>query len=84
MLQRETKNIMKTASPLRIAGIEISPPIALAPMAGVTNALFRKLFKPFCFGLTVSEFVSAQSLVRMNKRTLEMIDVYPNNHRHAA
>lgn len=45
-------------------------------MAGVTNALFRKLFKPFGLGLTVSEFVSAQSLVRMNARTLEMIDVY--------
>ena len=47
-------------------------------MAGVTNALFRKLFKPFGLGLTVSEFVSAQSLVRMHKRTLEMIDVYPD------
>jgi tRNA-dihydrouridine synthase B len=78
MVKAETKNIMKPASPLHIAGIEISPPIALAPMAGVTNALFRKLFKPFGFGLTVSEFVSAQSLVRMNKRTLEMIDVYPD------
>ena len=47
-------------------------------MAGVTNALFRRLFKPFGLGLTVSEFVSAQSLVRMNRRTLEMIDVYPD------
>jgi tRNA-dihydrouridine synthase B len=62
---------------LRIGSINIFPPLALAPMAGVTNALFRRLFKPFGLGLTVSEFVSAQSLVRMNKRTLEMIDVYP-------
>ncbi|HEV2878567.1 MAG TPA: tRNA dihydrouridine synthase DusB [Candidatus Eremiobacteraceae bacterium] len=68
---------MASASPLIIAGISIFPPLALAPMAGVTNALFRKLLKPFGLGLTVSEFVSAQSLVRMNKRTLEMIDVYP-------
>ena len=45
-------------------------------MAGVTNALFRRLFKSFGLGLTVSEFVSAQSLVRMHQRTLEMIDVY--------
>ncbi len=45
-------------------------------MAGVTNALYRKLLKPFGLGLTVSEFVSAQSLVRMHKRTLEMIDVF--------
>ncbi len=69
---------MKSVAPLRIAGLSIFPPLALAPMAGVTNALFRKLFKPFGLGLTVSEFVSAQSLVRMNQRTLDMIDVYPD------
>ena len=46
-------------------------------MAGVTDALFRRLFKPFGLGLTVSEFVSANSLVRGNRRTLEMIEVYP-------
>ncbi len=68
---------MAPVRPLVIAGISIFPPLALAPMAGVTNALFRKLLKPFGLGLTVSEFVSAQSLVRMNRRTLEMIDVYP-------
>ncbi|MBV8172217.1 MAG: tRNA dihydrouridine synthase DusB [Candidatus Eremiobacteraeota bacterium] len=68
---------MNPVRPLRIGAIEIRPPLALAPMAGVTNALFRRLFKPFGLGLTVSEFVSAQSLVRMNARTLEMIDVYP-------
>lgn len=62
--------------PLRIGAIEVFPPLALAPMAGVTDALFRRLFKPFGLGLTVSEFVSAQSLVRFNQRTLEMIDVY--------
>jgi len=67
---------MYSAQPLRIGALSIFPPFALAPMAGVTNALFRKLFKPFGLGLTVSEFVSAQSLVRMNARTLEMIDVY--------
>ena len=69
---------MIPVKPLTIGTIEMFPPLALAPMAGVTNALFRRLFKPFGFGLTVSEFVSAQSLVRMNRRTLEMIDVYPD------
>jgi tRNA-dihydrouridine synthase B len=69
---------MAPVRPLNISGISIFPPLALAPMAGVTNALYRKLLKPFGLGLTVSEFVSAQSLVRMHKRTLEMIDVYPD------
>jgi tRNA-dihydrouridine synthase B len=76
-LRTNVANLMDPVRPLVIAGISIFPPLALAPMAGVTNALFRKLLKPFGLGLTVSEFVSAQSLVRMNKRTLDMIDVYP-------
>jgi len=67
---------MQPARALRIGDVEISVPLVLAPMAGVTDAVFRRLFKPFGFGLTVSEFVSAQSLVRMHRRTLEMIDVY--------
>lgn len=61
---------------LKIGSVLISPPLALAPMAGVTDALFRRLFKRFGLGLTVSEFVSANSLVRMNRRSLEMIEVY--------
>jgi len=64
---------MSVTPVLRIGSFEIDPPLALAPMAGVTDALFRRLFKRFGLGLTVSEFVSANSLVRMNRRTLEMI-----------
>ncbi len=67
---------MSVVRPLVIGGITIDPPLALAPMAGVTDALFRRLFKRFGLGLTVSEFVSANSLVRMNRRSLEMIEVY--------
>jgi len=67
---------MFCARALKIGQISIAPPLALAPMAGVTDALFRRLFKPFGLGLTVSEFVSANSLVRMNRRSLEMIEVY--------
>ena len=67
---------MTSVRPLIIGGLTIDPPLALAPMAGVTDALFRRLFKRFGLGLTVSEFVSANSLVRMNRRSLEMIEVY--------
>jgi tRNA-dihydrouridine synthase B len=67
---------MQTTRALKIGDITIAPPLALAPMAGVTDALFRRLFKRFGLGLTVSEFVSANSLVRMNRRSLEMIEVY--------
>src|ERR1700722_20145465 len=61
-------------SPLRIGPIEIWPPIVLAPMSGVTNRTLRALYKPFGFGLTVTEFVSSNALRVGNARTMEMID----------
>jgi tRNA-dihydrouridine synthase B len=46
----------------------------LAPMSGVTNRTLRALYKPFGFGLTVTEFVSSNALQYGSKRTMEMID----------
>jgi len=63
-----------TATPLRIGEHEIWPPIVLAPMSGVTNRTMRALYKPFGFGLTVTEFVSSNALQYGSKRTMEMID----------
>jgi tRNA-dihydrouridine synthase B len=63
-----------TVPPLRIGPIVVSPPIVLAPMSGVTNRTLRALYKPFGFGLTVTEFVSSNALQYGNQRTMEMID----------
>jgi tRNA-dihydrouridine synthase B len=60
--------------PLCVGPIAIWPPIVLAPMSGVTNRTLRALYKPFGFGLTVTEFVSSNALQYGNKRTMEMID----------
>ena len=43
-------------------------------MSGVTNRTLRALYKPFGFGLTVTEFVSSNALQYGAKRTMEMID----------
>src|SRR5271165_2207235 len=64
----------RTVSPLRIGPLEIWPPIVLAPMSGVTNRTLRALYKPFGFGLTVTEFVSSNAIQHGNQRTREMID----------
>ncbi|MBV8332608.1 MAG: tRNA-dihydrouridine synthase, partial [Candidatus Eremiobacteraeota bacterium] len=60
--------------PLKIGSIDVSPPLILAPMSGVTNRTMRALYKPFGLGLTVTEFVSANALKYGSKRTMEMID----------
>ncbi|GAC1616268.1 MAG: tRNA dihydrouridine synthase DusB [Candidatus Elarobacter sp.] len=66
--------VTRTVPPLRIGPIEVWPPIVLAPMSGVTNRTLRALYKPFGFGLTVTEFVSSNALQYGAKRTMEMID----------
>ena len=66
--------VTRLASPLRIGTHEIWPPVVLAPMSGVTNRTLRALYKPFGFGLTVTEFVSSNALQFGAKRTMEMID----------
>ena len=57
---------------MKIGTIELSPPYALAPMAGMTDTAFRRLVKRKggC-GLVVTEMVSSEGLVRGIDRTLE-------------
>src|SRR3954463_10466749 len=57
---------------MKIGRIELTPPFAIAPMAGMTDTAFRRLVKRHggC-GLVVSEMVSSEGLVRGIDRTLE-------------
>lgn len=57
---------------MKIAGVELDHPVALAPMAGMTDTAFRRLVKRKggC-GLVVTEMVSSEGLVRGIDRTLE-------------
>jgi tRNA-dihydrouridine synthase B len=57
---------------VKIGSINLAPPFALAPMAGMTDTAFRRLVKRRggC-GLVVTEMVSSEGLVRGIDRTLE-------------
>jgi tRNA-dihydrouridine synthase B len=57
---------------MKIGSIDLAPPFALAPMAGMTDTAFRRLVKRKggC-GLVVTEMVSSEGLVRGIDRTLE-------------
>ena len=57
---------------LEIGGLSVDPPVVLAPMAGVTNAPFRRLCREFGAGLYVSEMIGARGLVERNVKTLEL------------
>ena len=58
---------------LKIGPLEVDPPVVLAPMAGVTNAAFRRLCRAYGAGLYVSEMVSARALCENNGRTSQMV-----------
>ena len=57
---------------MKIGSVNLTPPFALAPMAGMTDTAFRRLVKRRggC-GLVVTEMVSSEGLVRGIDRTLE-------------
>jgi nifR3 family TIM-barrel protein len=62
-------------APLKLGDkLTISPPVVLAPMAGVTNYPFRTLCRRFGAGLYVSEMITARPLVEGNQKTLKLAD----------
>lgn len=57
---------------LTIGDLTVDPPVVLAPMAGVTNAPFRRLCREFGAGLYVSEMIGARGLLERNEKTLAL------------
>lgn len=69
---------------LKIGPHELSSPVVLAPMAGVTNVAFRTLCRELelektgtVSGLYVCEMVTARALVERNEKTLHMTTFAP-------
>lgn len=65
-------------APLMIGDRRISPPVVLAPMAGVTNYPFRSLCRRYGAGLFVSEMITARPLVEGVEKTLKLADFGPD------
>ena len=68
-----TADLGVTAPALQVGPLAVDPPVVLAPMAGVTNAAFRRLCRSYGAGLYVSEMVSARALVEDNATTRRMV-----------
>lgn len=59
--------------PVKIGNIIIDFPVALAPLAGVSDEVFRRICKEQGAGLTCTEMVSAKAIVFHNKNTEELM-----------
>ena len=59
---------------MRIGNIEITGRAALAPMAGVTDAAYRRLCAQFGAAYTVTEMVSAKAIQYSYEKTSQLAD----------
>lgn len=53
------------------------PVLFLAPMAGVTNSVFRRICKKRGADILTSEFVSAEGILHRNERTAHYVEFLP-------
>lgn len=63
-----------------IGGILIETPLALGPMAGVTDAAFRTICREQGAGLTCTEMVSAKALCYQDKKSRGLLKLSPGEH----
>jgi len=62
---------MQTLKPIRIGPVEVASPVILAPMTAVTDLPFRRAVKRYGAGLTVSEMIASQAMVRETRQSLQ-------------
>ncbi len=65
------------AEPLTLGRLIVDPPVVLAPMAGVTNAAFRRLCREQGAGLYVCEMITSRGVVERDRKTLSMLTFDP-------
>jgi len=62
---------------LRLGNLAVPVPVVLAPMAGITNAAFRRLAAEQGAGLYVCEMITSRGLVERQPKTLSMLAFDP-------
>ena len=65
--------VIRKMRSVKIGNVTIEYPIALAPLAGVSDEVFRRICKEQGAGLTCTEMVSAKAIVFHNKNTEELM-----------
>lgn len=65
---------------MKIGTVELTSPLALAPMAGVTDLAFRVICRKMGAGYTVTEMVSAKALCYQDKKSIPLMRLAENEH----
>jgi nifR3 family TIM-barrel protein len=72
--------VVEPAVPLRIGPFFSQTPVVLAPMAGVTNAAFRRLCREFGEGFYVCQMVTSRALVERTPESMRLIAFDEDEH----
>ena len=64
---------------MRIGNLEVNNPIALGPMAGVTDLAFRTVCAELGANITVTEMVSSRALVYKDKKSAGLLKKNPGS-----
>jgi nifR3 family TIM-barrel protein len=62
---------------LTLGNLSIETPVVLAPMAGITNAAYRRLCAEQGAGLYVCEMITSRGIVERDAKSLDMLAFYP-------
>ena len=62
---------MSRLAPISIGPVWIDTPVILAPMTGVTDRPFRRIVKRYGAGLTVTEMIASQAMIRETRQSLQ-------------
>jgi tRNA-dihydrouridine synthase B len=62
---------MSKLAPITIGPVRIEAPVILAPMTGVTDRPFRRIVKRYGAGLTVTEMIASQAMIRETRQSLQ-------------
>ena len=61
---------------VRIGNIKLKNNVVMAPMAGISNPAYMKICEDMGVAYAVTELISAEAIVRVNKKTLDMLNGY--------
>ena len=61
---------------MKIGPYTLVSPVYVAPMAGVTDAPFRKIAREFGAGLACTEMISSEALVRQHRESFRLMDLH--------
>jgi tRNA-dihydrouridine synthase B len=60
---------------VKIGPYSLVSPVYVAPMAGVTDAPFRKIAREFGAGLACTEMISSEALIRRHRESFRLMDL---------